>query len=242
MVLRPRHFRAIELLATTDMKKKEVAAEVGVSPRTLGRWCKDLEFLEEARTRMDNQPFKLDGLRLEAARRMLLNLIDRFDRRFNSQEPVREITKMLALLVGQGCARLAPDPYPPETKPVEVREEQKPEPEDDGYGWEKPVEPMTPQQAAAIWAERERHEKVREDIYAGRYAAPSEEPEDNSPADARESVPPEDTPETLECVTSGAEGGYGTGLPGPSGTPPDAAGPHPDMTGHGSDTKRQKAT
>ena len=68
MLLRPRHYKAIELLATTDMTQKAIAKELGAATRTLRKWMKDEEFLSELARRREADPQSFRTLRLSAAR------------------------------------------------------------------------------------------------------------------------------------------------------------------------------
>jgi transposase len=47
MVLNDKQLKAIQLLVYTNMKQKEVAAEINVSEDTITRWKKDEEFRRE---------------------------------------------------------------------------------------------------------------------------------------------------------------------------------------------------
>ena len=103
MVLRPRHFRAMELLVGTDLLRRDVARQVGVSRRTLGRWLKDPAFEAELARRQDAMPCRLDGLRMQTARTLLLNVIRRLDQG-EENIPVKEITQLLAQVLSDTAA------------------------------------------------------------------------------------------------------------------------------------------
>jgi len=147
MELRPKHLRAIELLAGTDLQKQHVAGEIGVAPRTLGRWLKDRAFREELTRQRKVQAFRIDGLRMEATHDALRDVVDRFETG-GDKPPIKEITQLLDRLVGGDFARarLGDQADVPE-------------------GCDEPVEPepepraMTTEEAEAIWAERARREQ-----------------------------------------------------------------------------------
>ena len=154
MVLRPKHLRAIALLVGTDLEKQHVAAEVGIAPQTLTRWLKDSAFREELARRREVQPYRMDGLRMQAARHALMDVVARF--RSDEDKPsMREVTHLLDRLVGDDLRRAHLDeerhagepPAPPEEQ-VEPRE-------------------LTPEEAEAIWRAREAQyqleEKAREE-------------------------------------------------------------------------------
>ena len=100
MELRPRHFRAIELLAATDLEKREVASAVGVSRGTLTRWLRDKAFQQELALRRELLPCRLEALRMQAARRALMDLVDRLTVRFD-RAPMKEVTQLLGQLVSE---------------------------------------------------------------------------------------------------------------------------------------------
>jgi len=111
MELRPRHFRAIELLAGTDLEKREVASAVGVSRATLSRWLRDKAFRAELALRRELLPYRLDGLRMEAARRGLVDLVERLGRT-HCKPTLKELMGVLGQLVGKDFARACPQPPP----------------------------------------------------------------------------------------------------------------------------------
>jgi len=115
MELRPRHLRAIALLAGSDLEKREVASAVGVSRGTLSRWLKDRAFRAELALRRELLPYRLDGLRMEAARRALTDLVERLGRPY-SKVPLKELMRLLGQLVGDDFARACPQP-PPDARP-----------------------------------------------------------------------------------------------------------------------------
>ena len=115
MDIRPRHLRAIGLLASTDMLKREVAAAVGVNPATLGRWCRDEAFRKEIERRQQVLPEQLDVLRLEAAKRALQRASWELDNKY-AHLPLSGLGTVLERLVGRDFARALPtqfDPAPP---------------------------------------------------------------------------------------------------------------------------------
>ena len=105
MILQPKHLRAIDLLVRSDLAKKEVAAVVGVHPRTLTRWLKDAAFREALDRRRQAQPFVLDGLRMETARLLLLDVGRRLVG--GDQKPaLKDLTQLLDRLVGEEFERV----------------------------------------------------------------------------------------------------------------------------------------
>jgi len=111
MELKPRHLRAIELLAGTDLRKGQVAAAVGVSRGTITRWLKDKAFRAELALRRQLLPYHLDGLRMEAARRALTDLVERLGRP-HPKAPLKELMRVLEQLVGEDFNRACPLPPP----------------------------------------------------------------------------------------------------------------------------------
>ena len=111
MELKPRHLRAIELLAATDLRKGQVAAAVGVSRGTIARWLKDKAFRAELALRRQLLPYHLDGLRMEAARRALTDLVERLGRPHH-KAPLKELMRVLGQLVGDDFARAYPQLAP----------------------------------------------------------------------------------------------------------------------------------
>ena len=207
MVLRPRHLRAIALLVETDLLQKDVAAEVGVSPRTIGRWIKDETFAAELTRRREVQPYCIDGLRLEAARAILCDLAQRVESG-EARIPAKEIPQLLTQLVGREFERASlGESATPEETPVE---------EDDD-----PFPTYTPEEAEAIWAARERPAETADSAVGARERtfAPSTDDADASSRDT-EATPP-DTQATQ---------GDNTGHPGDTKpTETDATG-HPEPT------------
>ena len=106
MVLRPRHFKAMALLAGTDLLQRDVARQVGVTPRTLGHWLKDEAFQAELARRRDAMPCRLDGLRMQTARTLLLNVIGRLDAG-EEKIPLKEITQLLVQVLSVTAATTA---------------------------------------------------------------------------------------------------------------------------------------
>ncbi|HUW57874.1 MAG TPA: hypothetical protein VMZ92_14635 [Planctomycetota bacterium] len=111
MVLRPKHFRAMELLVGTDLLQRDVARRVRVTPRTLGRWLRDAAFQTELARRRDAMPCRLDGLRMQTARTLLLNVIRRIDTG-DEKVPLKEITQLLAQLLSETGIAAAPTDAP----------------------------------------------------------------------------------------------------------------------------------
>ena len=134
MVLRPRHFRAIELLVGTDLLQRDVAREVGVTRRTLGGWLKDDAFRAELARRRDAMPSRLEGLRMQTVRSLLLNAIRRLDAD-EEKPPLKEITQLLARVAGDEFAT-----------PSRGSDEQPDEDSTGTGGFE-----LTPDQAERIW-------------------------------------------------------------------------------------------
>ena len=132
MVLRPRHFKAMALLVGTDLLQRDVARQVGVTPRTLGHWLKDEAFQAELARRRDAMPCRLDGLRMQTARTLLLNVIGRLDAG-EEKIPLKEITQLLAQVLSVTAATTAARADAPD--------------EED----ENPFN-LTPDQAERVWA------------------------------------------------------------------------------------------
>lgn len=132
MILRPRHFKAIDLLVGTDLLQRDVAREVGIAPRTFGHWLKDPAFQAELARRREAMPRRLDGLRMQTVRSLLVNVIRRLD---DSEEnpPLKEITQLLSRVAGDGFAA---------SKTPEADQ-----PNPDEQHWPE----LTPEQVDAIW-------------------------------------------------------------------------------------------
>ena len=112
MELRPKHLRAIDLLARTDLGTTQVAAMAGVNRSTLGRWLKDKAFAEELAFRRDLLPYHLDGLRVSAAREVLRSILGQLDFKWDRM-PVTELMEVLKGLVGKEFDRARPiEPAP----------------------------------------------------------------------------------------------------------------------------------
>lgn len=142
MILRPKHFRTIELLTGTDLRHGEIARRVGVSSRTLCRWLADGRFRAALECRRRLLPFHIEGLRLETARKLLLDV----QRRLEAGEekiPLKEVTQLLARLVGDNFDRVPDEP------PTEGA-----------------VPKLTPEQAEALWAEIGREEAAEKSALA----------------------------------------------------------------------------
>ena len=122
MVLRPKHLRAMDLLASTDLLKREVASAVGVSANTLGRWCKDASFCEELARRRLLQPEQIDVLRLQAARSALTRVVRRLDSGYAGPS-IREISQLLGRLVGDDFTRALPIQFRADSEPCAPAEE-----------------------------------------------------------------------------------------------------------------------
>ena len=152
MILRPRHFRAIELLAGTDLLQQEVAEQVGVSRRTLGHWLKHEAFRAELARRRELLPCRLNTLRLHTARMLLVHVLDRL-KDGEERLPIKEMTQLLA--------RLAGDELESDTGDVSTGEPG--QPVDDMGGGVAPE--LTGEQAEEIWA------KMDEFLQANREAA-----------------------------------------------------------------------
>jgi len=135
MILRPVHFRAIELLVGTDLMKKRIAAELGIVARTLSRWLRDETFREELARQQEVQPYHLDGLRLDAARKLLLDIARRLETGEESV-PIKEVAQLLAKLVGR-----------------EFADRSAPESEGDEYDDDGPE--LTPEETERLWQELE---------------------------------------------------------------------------------------
>ena len=121
MILRPRHFRAIELLTGTDLTQYETAREVGIAPRTLTRWLRQETFRRELEKRRQVLPFHLDGLRVHTARRLLIDVLQRLEAG-EEKLPIREITQLVRQ-VADDVDRMRdaePEVAPPEMTPEEV--------------------------------------------------------------------------------------------------------------------------
>ena len=97
MLLRPKHLKAIEFLAGSDRSMSEVAAEVGVSLRTLHRWLKEDEFRSELVRARGALPYSLGGLAARASRLLLIDIVRRLEA--GGEKPsLKEVTALLAQL------------------------------------------------------------------------------------------------------------------------------------------------
>lgn len=117
MELRPRHFKAMRLLVGTDMKKKEIAAAVGVTPSTLAKWQGDEEFEVEMGRQYWSQPFRLDALRLSVAER-LLYAIESSVNMGRSMPHIGQVAQLLDRLVGKEFSRMLPGAQTPAEPPA----------------------------------------------------------------------------------------------------------------------------
>ena len=132
MLLRPKHLRAIDLLAHTDLSQCEIAARLHLSRQTLTQWVKDADFRRELARRREVLPHRFESLRRRVTRRVLLEVENCLE--VGGERPkVRELTQLLMRLSGETLERLSTEPPEP------------PEPEIT----------LTTEQAEAIWAERE---------------------------------------------------------------------------------------
>jgi len=163
MILRPRHFRAIELLAGTDLRQWEVARRVGVSRRTLGHWLKKETFRAELARRRELLPCRLNSLRLHTARMLLVHVLDRL-KDGEERLPIKEMTQLLARLAGDDL----------ESDKTEATASEPPEAVDDVGG--QTTAGLTSEQAEEIWA------KIDEYCCANEEAARRGEPVEFAPA------------------------------------------------------------
>jgi DNA-binding transcriptional MerR regulator len=142
--------RAIELFAATDMTRKEIAKELGVSTRTLRMWMKDEEFLSELARRREIDPQSFRTLRLHAARTLVLQMLRRLQ---ESDEalPIKEVVSLLGRLISKDVA--AQSPEPPVEQAPEV--EQEPLMQQGIFG---PRPRLTSEEVERIWQEIEPEE------------------------------------------------------------------------------------
>lgn len=155
MVLRPRHFRAIEFLVGTDWLQRDVARQVGVTRRTLGHWLKDEAFQAELARRRDAMPSRLEGLRMQTVRSLLTNVIRRLDAN-DEKPPLKEITQLLA--------RVAGDEFAPSRRDSHEQDDE----DSSGTGGFE----LTPDQADRIWAMLEEDKLAAEAAQGQAEAAP----------------------------------------------------------------------
>ena len=125
MILRPKHFRAIDLLAGTDTPKGEVAQSVGITRPTLTSWMKDPDFRRELDRVQKLQPHCFAILRMDAGRKLLLNMIDRLEAG-EEKLPLREIAQAIGKLVGDQLTNssFAPEEPQPAEESREMTQEE----------------------------------------------------------------------------------------------------------------------
>jgi len=137
MILRPKHFKAIEFLAGSDLAQDEIARRVGVSRRTLSRWLADETFNTELVRGRDALPYSFDGLRVRTARLLLLDIVRRLEAHGETL-PLKEMTTLLAQLMGESAGPGA--------------DELSAEDGCDAEGARRDFPELTPEQADEIWA------------------------------------------------------------------------------------------
>lgn len=108
MVLRPKHFVAIGLLVGTDLLQRDVARQVGIHRRTLGRWLKDETFRAELARQRELLPARLESLRKRAMHGLLVNVTGRLEAG-DEKLPLKEITQLLKELVAEPFQHPIPD-------------------------------------------------------------------------------------------------------------------------------------
>jgi hypothetical protein len=96
MILRPKHMRAIELLATTDMTQKEVAKEMRVGWRTICRWVKDRDFHEALELRQSARPESVAAFAMRGMQMLLADMVIRL--RTGEHPSIKELIGLFDLL------------------------------------------------------------------------------------------------------------------------------------------------
>jgi AcrR family transcriptional regulator len=134
MLLRPKHLKAIELLASSDLSTADVAAEVGVSLRTLQRWLKDPDFRSEFARGRGSLPYSFDGLVARTSRLLLIDIVRRLEVG-EEKLPIKEVTALLAQLTAARDLPAAAISSPGDSTEM-------------GGG---PFEVLTPEQSDEIW-------------------------------------------------------------------------------------------
>jgi transposase-like protein len=143
--------KAVELLVSTDLTKGEVAAAVGVSTETLRRWRKDPDFRDELRYHRDLRPDRMHCLRMEAARKLLQDVICRMIKA-EERVPLKDVTALLERLVGPDFDRAM---LPPAAGEPSGQAEEEP-PRRPGF-----VRPLPREEADALYAELRARENAR---------------------------------------------------------------------------------
>ena len=97
MLLRPKHLRALDLLAHTDLPQYHVARKVRISPRTLRHWLEDPEFSEALKARQAVSADSVEDLRLRAARSSLARITMRLQSGI-ADVSIADLTRLLGQL------------------------------------------------------------------------------------------------------------------------------------------------
>jgi hypothetical protein len=97
MLLRPKHLRAIDLLAHTDLPRYQVARKLRISRHTLRQWLAAPEFSEELKSRQSVSADSVEGLRLRAARSSLARIAARLQSGVGDM-PIHHLTRLLGEL------------------------------------------------------------------------------------------------------------------------------------------------
>ena len=109
MILRPRHMRAIELLASTDMLSRDIAKEVGVCSRTLTEWGRDQDFRDELARRRAARPEMLRALWMDAVSKLLVHTVRALEQG-DVKLPLKEMVSLLGRLISKDFGAPRPEP------------------------------------------------------------------------------------------------------------------------------------
>jgi transcriptional regulator with XRE-family HTH domain len=141
MILRPKHLRAIEILAGSDLTLDEAAREVGVSRRTISRWLANGAFRAELVRVRPALSYSFEGLRARTTRLLLMDIVRRLETG-GEKLPLKEMTALLAQLMGERSIG-GPDGLPGDAQGGEGESAER------SY---RPFSQLTPEQAEEIWA------------------------------------------------------------------------------------------
>jgi hypothetical protein len=177
MLLRPKHLKAIELLASSDLSTADVAAVVGVSLRTLQRWLRKAEFRSELARGRGSLPYSFDGLVSRTARLLLIDIVRRLEAG-GEKLPIKEVTALLAQLTAAKQVPGGADSSPDDSTEMTA----------------SPMAALTPDQEDEIWNKFDEFVTLNNQAAASPSVSPEPSPDSPTPSPDTPDPAPDDPP------------------------------------------------